>query len=578
MFTMINELNDFTKSYTSFSGTDMVATCNILGETIVLGTLQTISYSLHMDRKPIRSIGNINAKDYTQGPRTIAGSLVFAVFDKHILYHMAEQFYQGNGSYKDNAYTALYDKYKSFTSNRHILSDELPPFDVTITLANEYGNKAKLAIYGIQLVNEGQVMSINDIYTENTYQFVAVDIDYLKADATSFAFKDEEPIEEIQAPQFNTNKDYNLLDLIMLEHINHDYTNSTSLLRITKTNISGTNYLHDGILYIKDLNSANNKYREYAIPDTTSNVYNKTLRLENGLYKAYFKETKSGLQTEEITIYIHDEDRSYNPIIDSIIAIPVEENSTIYKLHFRFICLSAIMHGHNKLRVLCDNDDVALTFNIDDYGMAIVPVDTFKANTDYTIYTARTDSSNTFEERMLSHLYHLAFTDYLKYDIVRYIDDNLEDKYRALYDKCKRYLITSNVSNKYSMSEALYLLYDFIIDQVKCNQFDLTALANRLYEIEYSLLQQINSVDSVVNETIVNAEYDYCTTMITKFIDDHPVIILVGDDIKTTVNAMDKYMASFIVKQYYRINKNKNAICSCRKNQLLDYRRNTGML
>ena len=45
-----------------------------------IGELQTVSYSIYQEKKPVRSIGNINAKDYVMGPRTIAGSLVFSVF------------------------------------------------------------------------------------------------------------------------------------------------------------------------------------------------------------------------------------------------------------------------------------------------------------------------------------------------------------------------------------------------------------------------------------------------------------------------------------------------------------------
>lgn len=149
----------------SFSGADMVATMTISGTentngSHVLGSIQTLSYSIHQEKQPIRSIGNINAKDYVMGPRTIAGSLVFAVFDRHF------------------AYAAMADIKREY-KNYHFLADELPPFDITITYANEYGANSKLALYGVRLVNEGQVMSINDIYTENTYQFVATDIDYL---------------------------------------------------------------------------------------------------------------------------------------------------------------------------------------------------------------------------------------------------------------------------------------------------------------------------------------------------------------------------------------------------------------
>ena len=60
-----------------------------------------------------------------------------------------------------------------------ILMDEMPPFDITISMSNEYGAKARLALYGIRIINEGNVISVNDVYTENTYQFLATDIEYL---------------------------------------------------------------------------------------------------------------------------------------------------------------------------------------------------------------------------------------------------------------------------------------------------------------------------------------------------------------------------------------------------------------
>lgn len=109
----------------------------------------------------------MNAKDYTFGPRTIAGSLVFALFNKHWMYDLME----------------IYRKKADITTTNHFLVDEMPPFDITITAANEYGRKARMALYGVRLMNEGMVLSINDLYTENTYQYVATNIDYF-ADTT----------------------------------------------------------------------------------------------------------------------------------------------------------------------------------------------------------------------------------------------------------------------------------------------------------------------------------------------------------------------------------------------------------
>ena len=154
------------KTYKSFSGHDMVCTIDIPmpnGESLskVIGALQTVTYSIHDEKTPVRCLGDMNAKGYVFGPRTIAGTLIFSVFDRHWMHDIMKE----------------YLAKKQVVA--HFLADELPPFNMKISCANEYGNKARLAIYGITLVNEGQVMSINDVYTENTYQFFAMDVDYL---------------------------------------------------------------------------------------------------------------------------------------------------------------------------------------------------------------------------------------------------------------------------------------------------------------------------------------------------------------------------------------------------------------
>ena len=60
-------------------------------------------------------------------------------------------------------------------------ADEILPFDITITMANEYGQNAVLVIYGVELLNEGSGYSIDSVTTEKAYTFVARRMDYLQA-------------------------------------------------------------------------------------------------------------------------------------------------------------------------------------------------------------------------------------------------------------------------------------------------------------------------------------------------------------------------------------------------------------
>jgi hypothetical protein len=62
-------------------------------------------------------------------------------------------------------------------SNYAPMLDQLPPFDVSIVFQNEYGDISSMAIYGVEIVDEGMSMSIDDILTEKTCSYVALDID-----------------------------------------------------------------------------------------------------------------------------------------------------------------------------------------------------------------------------------------------------------------------------------------------------------------------------------------------------------------------------------------------------------------
>ena len=122
-----------------------------------LGELQTISYSIHRENSPVRTLGHVNPKGFIKGSRTIAGSLIFTVFNEYAFYRIKE-FRQMM------AETGLF-----FAP----LADMLPPFDVVLSFFNEYGLGAKMKIYGITIVDEGQTMSVDDLITEQTYTYMA---------------------------------------------------------------------------------------------------------------------------------------------------------------------------------------------------------------------------------------------------------------------------------------------------------------------------------------------------------------------------------------------------------------------
>jgi hypothetical protein len=141
---------------------------NNVNSVFVVGELQTLSYSIHTQDMPVRSFGRKGPKAFTSGPRTIAGSLVFSTFDRHVFRNISEELIK-HYSFEDGAVIA-----------ERILSDEMPPLNITVTFANEYGNSSLLAIYGVHIQDEGQVMSLDDIMTETTMSYFALDIIPLK--------------------------------------------------------------------------------------------------------------------------------------------------------------------------------------------------------------------------------------------------------------------------------------------------------------------------------------------------------------------------------------------------------------
>ena len=146
----------------AFLERDLVEFGDIRLRTKVLTECQTLSISTYREKYPVRSISTVYPKSFTRGPRTIAGSMVFTVFDQNVLYELLD------------ADASDYDTGNPFTS---ALIDQLPPFDITVSFANELGQTSRMAIMGVEFVSEGQVMSIQDMFIENTTQWVARDID-----------------------------------------------------------------------------------------------------------------------------------------------------------------------------------------------------------------------------------------------------------------------------------------------------------------------------------------------------------------------------------------------------------------
>ena len=180
--------SQYSRTFNSFSGADIKVSFG----NVVIGELASITYSVTREKAPIFTMGDPNPRSFSRGKRGIAGSLVFTIFDRDALYGLknstdertmihrsgfnSSDRFAGNDLKRphEDYSIGLDDNFARWATKKNShYSDEIPPFDITITFLNEYGNAAAMSIYGVELTNEGMGLSIDDITTEKACSFVA---------------------------------------------------------------------------------------------------------------------------------------------------------------------------------------------------------------------------------------------------------------------------------------------------------------------------------------------------------------------------------------------------------------------
>lgn len=166
--------------FQSFAGSDIQALIYLpsITKNTLLGTegaakfkifanLQTISISSTRSVSPVRVFGRSSPIGYTRGARTFAGSLVFATIKKDPFIDVMD--------------SDIGESFVNATTSMGV--DQLPPFSILITACNEAGVAASQIIHGVTITNYGTTYSIDDLYTETTYTYVATDVVPLSSSA-----------------------------------------------------------------------------------------------------------------------------------------------------------------------------------------------------------------------------------------------------------------------------------------------------------------------------------------------------------------------------------------------------------
>lgn len=155
--------------FKTFSGIDIEAVASLNTVVTELKGLTQLSWSIHKGKGSQRPVGKSSPFSRTDGTRTIAGTLIFTLSDHHPLLELLPGDYPiiTEGNMEDDP--ALWKPV--------MMPDQLPPFDLVIMMTNEYGQAAMLSIYGIQVIDEGTVIGVDNMITECVIQYTASAMD-----------------------------------------------------------------------------------------------------------------------------------------------------------------------------------------------------------------------------------------------------------------------------------------------------------------------------------------------------------------------------------------------------------------
>jgi len=198
----------YRQTFNSFSGVDMQVTCG----GYLIAEIQGLSYTVTREKAPLYTMGSADPRSFSRGKRGIAGSMIFLVFDRSALlqsmqkaaWFVANQWETEDDRVVSPTQTSDGGTKKIFESNTSgVISttvttgtediqhdapgygkiiasakyhDQIPPFNIVVSAANEYGHVARMEVNQCEIMNCGSGMSIDDITTDESCTFVATSL------------------------------------------------------------------------------------------------------------------------------------------------------------------------------------------------------------------------------------------------------------------------------------------------------------------------------------------------------------------------------------------------------------------
>lgn len=200
---------DAMRTWSSVGGCDIIAVFN----GVECGSIQAISVSVSREKMPNYTMGRADPVGFSRGKRGIAGSMVGIVFNQSWLMHTV----RGNTTKRPSGespltFWASRREYRQFLrltdagargvdaieeSNRLLqaaqgggavsfytgrtrqqawYADQILPFNIVITGANEYGGGVAKSIIGVEILNEATGVSVDDIMIDESHTFIALGV------------------------------------------------------------------------------------------------------------------------------------------------------------------------------------------------------------------------------------------------------------------------------------------------------------------------------------------------------------------------------------------------------------------
>lgn len=203
--TKVKAFEKVEQEFSAYSGCDMVV---YMGWKRV-ATIQGLTVSIVRELVPVYVAGRVGPVNFVKGKRAISGNIVFTQFDRHALLKAASAFANkriiedlwtdtvpdrsemdifgvtANAEGVNNGVATEWAKrlnaqvreVETLVGSRPLrFSDQIPPFDITVTFVSESHSVSSFGIFGVRLGNEAYGWTLDDINSEMACTYVALDI------------------------------------------------------------------------------------------------------------------------------------------------------------------------------------------------------------------------------------------------------------------------------------------------------------------------------------------------------------------------------------------------------------------